>query len=283
MDNLPQGAVDQPEGQVEPDGQGQFGGDGTQGIGGDNGVQPQGKEGNAETLGPDNLPPELAEARTKLFQDYHEKTQKLATEKREIEGRLRDLSQSDTVLKRLLEENWFKDAYTREKGRRSGQVEDLTPEAFEQIKNDPKAFNDYVRKQAEAIAESKVGPELGKTKQQLQNLTTQREFEGIAAQYKDFKALNDRGAFDADLAKGYDYETAYARYKLRNGNDGSSIAQEAERILAARRAGSVDKPGSPVPRGQRVIKAKAGDLGGALDRLFEAHARGETNLKLESE
>lgn len=283
MDNLStQGDGNQSMDGIEPAGQGLDGGEQSQDIAGDNSVQPQGNDGNANQ--PENLPPELEGVKKKLFQDYHDKTQKLAVERRELEGKMKDLGTSQQVLSQLMEAGWFREAYQNEKARRSGQVSELTDEQFESVKNDKRAFHEYIRKQAEAIAESRMGPELGKTKQELKAIQHEREFDIVAKQYPDFKALNDRGAFDDDLQKGFDYKTAYARYKLGDGsNDKSSIEREAERILAARKAGSVDRPGGPNPRGQRIIKAKKGDIGGALDQLFAAHDRGETNLKLEAE
>lgn len=220
-----------------------------------------------------NIPPELEETRKKLLADYHSKTQKLADDKKQTEGQVKDLQYSHTVLQQLLNTEWFKKAYENEKSRKAGvSAEDLTDEAFEAAKNDKRAFLELVKRNAEAIVESRMGG-LKETRNELKNLQKERELDRLSGLHKDFRGLYDKGSLD-EFLEGRDFESAYAMYKLRNGQgQKSDIEKEAERILRERKAGAVERGGSFVPPGVEVRKAK--NLDDALNQLFAAADSGK--------
>lgn len=258
---------------------GNAGGGQSQDIFADNTVQPNGQEGNAVSLGDDNLPPELLEARKKLMQDYHEKTQKLAAERKESEKAMNDLKYSDTLLKQLMEEPWFKKAYEGERNQRNGQLPEVSDEQFENIRSDKRAFMEFVQSQVEGIVNGKYGNVISNQNKELKTLKTEREIDGLAGKYSDFKKVHDNGNLDTYLNKGYSLKAAYAEYKLDHPGSNNSVEREAERILAERRAGAVDKGGVTQVRGQRIMKAKG--LSDALDQAYQARLKGETNFKIE--
>ena len=176
---------------------------------------------------------------------------------------------------------WFQEAYNAEKGRRSGAVQELSDETFENIKNDKRAFQEYVQKLAEGMVASKVGESLSKTQKKIKELEEEREVSALQGKHTDFKAIKESGGLDEFLDKGHDYESAYALYKLRNGSKDlrSDIEKEAEAILARRKAGAVEKSGTSLPAGAgEVIKAK--NLDQALEGLFQAHAQGKKNVRV---
>ena len=263
-------------------------------VGGDTGADSAEKEG-VQSTGQDNsddsilsgkdLPPELEEARKKLFQDYHDKTQKIAADKKNFEGKIKDLEYSHTLLNQVMEQDWFKAAYAAEKAKKTGldATKELSDDEFETVKNDKRAFMELVRKQAEAIMESKYGNKLSGADRELRELRSEREKERMASKHEGFKQALESGALDEFLKANSNYETAYALHTLRNGgpkSDADSVDQRVREVLASRRAASVDKPGVTSAKGVRVIKG-ARNWQEAFDLAMKAHEKGETNLKFE--
>lgn len=283
--DLTQGGTDQAVGATKPGGQGQTGGgdDSTGAIGGDTGTQPGGQAGSAENLGPDNLPPELEETRKALLRDYHEKTQKQAGERKQWDDERKQLKGQTEVLQRLFEEPWFKKAYDAEKKARSGEslAQDLSEEQAQELASDPRKLVQFVQKSLETILENKIGPALKQTGSAVRDLKTEREKERLVAEHPEFKGAFDSGALESYLDKGYGLEAAFAMHQLKQGRRDlkSEAEKEAERILAARRAGSVEKGGAPRVNGVQVLKAN--NLNEALDAAFAARSRGVTDFRLE--
>lgn len=247
-------------------------------------VQPDGtgNDGSGEESPDNDLPPELQEARKKLFRDYHEKTQKLAEERKALEGKLTDLQKSHQALTELMQDEGFKHWYKSEKARRTGAViaeEDLSDEAFDKIRNDPRAFREHLNRYAQSI-EARVLEKTSRADREVRELRTELEHEKLSKRYPDFKKVLDSGVLDSFKRDGYSDETAYALYKLRNSaTDDKKVQAEAQRVLAERRAGAVDRPGVTQVRGERVIKAKTFEE--FFDRAMDETRAGNSNFRAE--
>jgi hypothetical protein len=243
-----------------------------------NSVQSEGQDNADDT----NLPPELLEVKKSLLRDYHEKTQKLASKERELDGQLKDFKWSHELLAGLKQEPWFQKAYQDEKARREGRLadEELNEDQFEKIKSDPRAFREYIQRFAERVG-SKYEAPLSNAHKELQFLKQEQEFEVVAKKHPELRQLRESGALDQYRSKGHDWESAFALHKLRNGgkSNQTEILKEAERLLAAKRAGAVDRSGTTSVKGVKVIQAN--NLMDALDKAFDAAEKGDTNFKFE--
>lgn len=292
LDDLNPGAVAaDPSVATDPGSEGASGGGETGGSGEGQGAQAQGDSASAQgqpLLGPKELPPELEEARKNLLKDYHAKTQGLAKQRKDFEGehsRLKGYEQDARALAELMGQEWFKKAMDTEKKRRAGSasVSNLSDDEFQAIKDDKHAFGNLVDQRVEAILESKLGSSVQDLGKSLKKLQEDREFERVAGKYKDFDSLHDKGLLGAYFERGYGPEDAYIRYHWDNGRvrpNGESLEQEVEKLLAAKKAGSVEKPGpASVGNAAKVIKAK--NFSDAFDRVFAAIQAGEHDVRVE--
>ena len=253
---------------------------GTEAIAGNQTVQPIGQEGNTgeEKLGTEtNLPPELEETRKQLLRDWHDKNQKLAEQKRGFEAEKESLGKEASMLKNLFAQEWFKKAMATEKSRREGRIADnpLSDEEFQAVKENPVAMDEYITRKARAIAESMYGSKLSEQEGAIKEIKLRDEFKACAKEFSDFKELKDKGVLDQYLADDrLTYEEAYRLYKHKtaSSNDVERIQQEAEKILSARKAGSVEKSGVPRLNGARIVEAKNAD--DAFDKAWDEMTQG---------
>ena len=253
------------------------------------GGQPAKAEG--ETLGQEKLPPELEEAKASLLRDYHDKTQKLAEDRRALDAGVEAYKNDAGMFRALADQTWFRKALEDEKARRSGggsaNVE-LTDEEFERVQT-KEGLAAIIQKSVAAIIEAKLGGRLEAQGKEVQALKLDKEFERVAGVYDDFRDINDKGLLDPYLNKGLDYESAYSRVKLdqlREGgkSDESRIRQEAERIIQQRKAGSVNQGGLSRVNGARVLNTKKGQsFSQTFDQVYAALSKGETDVRLERE
>lgn len=254
-------------------------------IASDSSAQPNGSEGSAEDLGPSDLPPELEEPRKALLRDYHEKTTKLATERKQWDDERKALKNQSEILTRLMDEPWFKKAYDAEKAVRTGAAlpQDLSEDQLQEMGSNPRKLVEFMQKYLETVVENKLAPSLKKTTSEVRQLQAEKEKDRLGDEHSDFKNAFDSGALDKYLDQGHGYESAYAMWRLKHGSKSlkSEAEKEAERILAARRAGAVERTGAPRVNGSQVVKAKS--LSEALDKAFEMRSRGVTDFRLERE
>mgnify|MGYP001601084834 CR=1 FL=1 len=226
-------------------------------------------------IGTENLPPELEETRKQLMRDYHEKTQKIASERAQLVRELEGHKNQSGMLQQLMQQEWFKKAMEAERARREGHVEDVqvTPEQFEIIKNDPNEFKKFVNGLAEKIVQGKVSPELGRTQETLKEFQTEREFDRVAAKHKDFRDLNEKGLLSEYIKQGMTYETAYKAYKFDTEFQSldRKAHEKAQEILRETRDGAVSRGGMPQITGEHIIKVR--DLEDLLNKGFEAEKK----------
>ena len=255
-------------------------------IGDDKSAQPKGAEGSAENVGADDLPPELEESRKALLRDYHEKTQKIAVERKQWDEERKQLKSNNDVLQRLFDEPWFKKAYESEKAARNGAAlpQDISEEQLQELGANPRKLVEFIQKYLETVVENKLAPSLKRTDNEVRGLKADREKERLGKEHEDFTDILGSGVLDKYLDQGHGYESAYANWRLKQGVRSlkGEAEKEAERILAARRAGVVEKAGAPKVNGTQVFKGVK-TLNDALDKAWEARMKGITNFRLERE
>ena len=272
--------VNQVEAAVESGAQA-TGGDQADAINESPAVQSEGKADNqqGETIGPEKIPAELAETRKQLLADYHKKTQELANERKALEP----LKGESETLRKLMEADWFKQAYAAEKEARQGRVSQVPDEALSNVGLSREAF-ELVKSSLAKEFEAKYGRQLSSTAQTVENLAMEKEFMTFAKANPDAVDLRERGLLDPYLKKGADYELAYkaAKFDLEKIEGPARTQQKAAEILSAKKAGSVDKGGIPKVTGQRIMQTKGKSLDQILTDLFHAESRGES-VKIERE
>lgn len=237
-------------------------------------------------IGPDiNLPPELEDTRKQLLRDYHTKTKKLAEDRLRYEQQTSGWKKEADTLQQLMKQEWFAKALESEKSRRNGAGAldiDITDEEFDAIRSDKNAFKKAVLGLAERLVKGKVEPALGDTKNRIDELQTEREFERVASKYPEFRELNEKGEFDAFLAKGYDYETAYEKWLVKNRlSDINALAEKkAQELLNKSREGAIAKGGTQAVKGGMIIKGVK-NFDEAFDAVWDAMKRGNKDVTVE--
>jgi len=234
-----------------------------------------------EALGVEGLSPELAEKEKELTRAFHEKTQKLAEDRRTMQTELRDSKEKAQLLQQVMSQGWFKDAMAAEKARREGVgQEDISPEEFANTLADPKEFRKAVRREAEAILIQKYGGRLDDISKAQQDIAAEREIERVSGKFSDFDELNQQGVFDSYLKENLSFERAYRLYKSENGQPVQLRTRANPKPLTAeqKQAGSVGKVTPSQADGARIIKAKT--LDDAFDKAWELASQGKA-YKLE--
>lgn len=267
-------ALDQAAADIES---GKTGGDSEQTI---EGQDHSTNTGDGKGLGKE-VPPELKEKEKELLRAFHEKTQALAEDRRKMEAETTVHKQDAQAFYDLAKQDWFKAAVEAEKSRRQGRAVEITPEAFETIKNDPRAFADYLAKRDEAVAgslKSQFKAELEKLGKSQQELVTSREKDSAAREFgEDFTVTEKAGELKAYLDEGLSYERAYKLYCQDQGKVAGAKKEAAP--ITQKKGGIVERSGMPQVRGGPVIKAK--NLSEALDRAFELAAKGVKDYRFE--
>jgi len=249
-----------------------------------------GETQEVQSAGADNLlegdvPPELQEKQKELVRAFHDKTQELAKQRKDWETKLAEADNTTATFKRLLEQPWFQKAYSEWKDNRNAESKPvLNEETYQKILADPRAFEEVVRK----LVREESGAKLGQHDEALRKLTHEREFDAAARDLgPEFKKFNDDGLLEPHLRAGYDFKAAYALAKLERGKNGDSerISQEAQRQLAAKKAGAVGKVGLSNVNASKVLRVKRGeDAWSVFDKLFEAKMKDSgTRLQVEND
>ena len=247
--------------------------------------QAEGQEDTgADSLERKDLPPELEEVRKNLLRDYHSKTGKLAEERKLLQAKYERDAADAKALREIATEDWFKSAIDAEKKRRSGTVEDteMSDEEFQQVRDDKRAFADLINKRINSVLEARLGAELSSHRKEIMELRRDREHERLADEHGvTFTKAKSDGALDEYVQKGYSLEDAFAKYMLKNKQrqpDNKDVEREAERLLAAKKNGSVNKDGTMSPRGVRVVQA--GNFSDVVDHVWKASQEGQ-KVKIE--
>jgi hypothetical protein len=268
------------------------GGEGEAIAGSQEGVQDAGRESNAASeslMDKTDLPPELEDTRKSLLKDYHAKMQAFAEKERQMQAETAAFKEDSQTLRQLAQTDWFRKALEAQRAERNGNGQaslDLTDEQFETIRNDKRAFAEFVSGLAEKVAEKKFGPKLNATQEKLGRFEEAKEIEQLSAKYPGFSELKASGALDVHLKQGSDYKTAYALAMLDNPQKSQSTKQadpqvEAERLLAAKKNGSVPNSGLGTRGKAPVVNVKKGNLDDLMDKLGDLARKGQDPMKFE--
>ena len=277
MPDLTQEAVaDQATGETESSAQASGGGQ-AEAIGETRSVQAT-QEANADGEQEGNtLPPELAAKEKELMRGFHEKTQALAKRERELLADADKFKSESDTLQQLVQTEWFKKAAQAEKARRNGESQELTDEDFEAVRSDKRAFNDYLKRRDDSL-ETRIKSEIARVAKATESLHEDRELERLEDKYgDDFKTLKSDGGLDKYLKQGYSYEDAFikADFEANRSTRTQKLSEEAQRLITAKKAGSVDKPGVTRVSGSQVFKAKNKSFSDVFDRVMEAARQGQ--------
>lgn len=230
---------------------------------------------------PVELQEKLKEKEKELMRGFHEKTQALAAEQKLLEARYAEAIKDQQTLHAIAGQEWFRNAAQGEKAKRSGVSSEITREQFDAIKDDPRAFQDFLRQRDESVAariEAKFEQKLQGLSKSQQELLTSREFDAAVDKFgEDFQAAVDSKAL-APYLKDYDYATAYKLYCQDHGKVAGK-RQAPSLDAAQRRSASVEKPGMSQHRGGPTVKAK--NLDDALNRTFELLLKGQKDFRVE--
>ena len=216
----------------------------------------QGQEGNTSEgslLEDGNLSPELEETRKQLMADYHSKTQKLAEEKRQLESQMSGFQEKAGMLDKLLGQDWFVKAL---ESRRGGQQEPgLSQEELERAgigQEQMSAFEKIIQARMKSELQ-KLEPTLKAHNAEIREMKLEKERGVFRKVYPDFAQVEKSEAYQK-LEAQHGPKTAYALARLEVSPQSST--QEAERILAARKAASVAKGGPTKVDGKKVFKSR---------------------------
>lgn len=224
------------------------------------------------TVDVSKLAPEL-QAVVKNFQaDYTRKTQALAQERK----RLGEMEQYKQAIEQLIANPKFVEWYNAQQ--QPAKPAELSDEEYQSALLDKAKFAELVRKEAQTLFESKYGPQVNSLQETLLTQQYNQELDKLEQKYPDFKEIEKSGGLDAYVEAGKDYETAYALFKLHNGQKEvvQKAVEVANGIVNKKKLSSVEKPGGSIPSGKKVIKAR--DFSEAFDKAFAAKERNEEVL-----
>lgn len=267
------GAVATSEGDAAPD------------TGENQDAQPDSQAGSdtGESLGPDKLAPELETQRKELVADYHKKLAEARSSVQSIkESSAIDKADADKLWK-LADNPRFKQFMANEKARRSGEVQvDISPEELENAANDPKAILALIKKVNKSSTDNLRGDfevALNDLRKGQADLNSQREVDGIASRYGDFREVQAAGLLDkyGDVSP----EMAYKAYTFDKGTVPAAVKEEAGKLINSKRNGAVGKSGAAKSKGAQVIKAK--DYMDAFSKVFDRISEGREVDRVEKE
>jgi len=257
------------------------GGGQTQAMGETASVQPL-QEGNATEEQQGALSPELEAQRKELMRGFHQKTQELAAEKRALESEARKYREEAEKFARLQQTPWFQKAVETESAKLKGIGPELGAEEFQALQTDPRAFQEYLKRRDQAV-EDRLVARLTPLFEETKGLKQGRELDNVSRTYGDeFKQANETGKLDKYTQRGYDLEGAFLAYKGEEAikGNGQRVKVEAQKLLDAKRAGAVEKPGVTSVRGGQVIKTKGRNFDDVFREVFNATANGDQGLRV---
>lgn len=206
---------------------------------------------SAPTVDLNNLPPEfqpiykqLEENFSKKYQGY-EDYQKRANS---FDEALRDPSFAKWYNERLNPQTQAVD--------KTPAVEDLTPEQFAGLLNDPKQFSQFINERANAIAEQKLAPKLAETQNAVEIMKRQNELESFGKTHDDFWKLDEKGLIEPLIRKypKADLEDIWkiARHDLMQ----KEAIDKAHGIVRNKQMATTERPGVSTSQTAGVVKVK---------------------------
>lgn len=230
-------------------------------------------EGQEDFIG--ETPKELEPFKKEILTKFYAKTRELAKERQTIEQIKKDAE----TLENLKAYKPFQDWYNNHKNGTPTQPEALSEEYLEQLRTDPAKFNDFITKKLDTLVEQKYGAKIKTVEEKAEDMRVAKEFEETKATYgEEFEFLHKSGELDAYYDKGLDFETAFAKYKLKTG--GKTMNKPDPKTVDKAKQAASEKPSSGPSKApqQRTIKPKGFD--DAFDAMFAAAIKGE-KVKIE--
>lgn len=151
--------------------------------------------------------------------------------------------------------NWYQNR-NKPKATEPAKEEDLTPEQWQAISQDPKAFNLYLKQQAKKMFDEQYGPQIQAQTQTVDVLKRQSEIEIFAAQNKDFWNLDEKGLIEPIIKKypklGLDEVYKLAKYDTLQ----EEATKKAHGIVEKKKTATTEKPGVSSAATNGKVKVK---------------------------
>lgn len=146
--------------------------------------------------------------------------------------------------------------------------EEMDPEVYAQIIQDPKKFNQYVKQ----LAMETAGPEIQKAKQVAEYTQNLMKVEKFGQEHPDFWELDRKGLMEPLIDKypGLELEDYYKLAKYPFLED--EAIRKAHGVVQDKKNAVTEKPGAVIPQ-SRKVKVKSREE--AMSLAWDARSRGE--------
>ena len=226
------------------------------------------------------VPKELEPLKKDILNKYYAKTRELATQRHEVEKVQKDAQ----TLQELMNYTPFKKWYDAEKngGNATQEQSTLSETELDELRNDPTKFDSFMTRKVEALMESKYGGQMKSAKDTAVELARSRDVAASVELYgEDFTIAHKSGDLDGFYKAGFDCETAFAKYQLKNGrkstteNTDREVQERATQMVNKSKHGSTEKPSSAGGKLPNIRIVKVRNFDEAFDAQFEAAKKGE--------
>ena len=237
---------------------------------------PQDTQGKQEDtfFDANNLAPELQAAYKNMQAAYTKKTQEIADVKKKAES-LDELVKYEPFM------NWYnqhrqgtdnqvlKQDTPKQEQIQAKPPEEMDPEVYASIIQDPKKFNEYVKK----LALEAAGPIAMQAQQKAEMTMNLMKVEKFGQEHPEFWELDRKGLIEPLIDKypGLELEDYFklARYPFLE----QDAIRKAHGVVQDKKNAVSEKPGAVIPASRRV---KVGSREEAMSLAWEAHERGQT-------
>jgi len=229
------------------------------------------------------VPKELEPMKKDILEKYYSKTRELAAQRQSVKA----VESDAKTLRELMGYKPFQDWYNAEKngGHKPEQSATLTEDELDAIRNDPSKFDAFMTKKMESLIESKYGGKMQSFENEANSIRKDKQLSDAIENYgEEFTIAHKAGDLDEYYDKGNDYETAFAKWKLKNPTASTStnkeISDKAAQMVNKSKSGVSEKPssgGNKLPN-IKIVKAKTFDE--AFDAMFNAKTKGQ-EVKIE--
>lgn len=202
---------------------------------------------------PKGLSPELQQAYKQMQADYTRKTQEIA-----------DVRKKGETLDQLSKYQPFVDWYNKHRAGLDKEpeqtpaakkeeplaqaLEELSPEKYAELFNNPKAFREYVQ----SVALNASAPYIQEAQQKAEFVMNLNKVESFAKEHPDFWELDKHGLIEPLITKypGMELEDVYRLAKFPFVED--EAVRKAHNIVQDKRVAVTEKPGQVMPGSSRV-------------------------------
>ena len=245
--------------------------------------QTQEQESSEDTNLVKDVPEQLKAKEKELLQAFHKKTQELSQKERQLEAQSASYKRDAETMYKLADQPWFKSALEKQRSSKNGPGEvSISDEEFQTLTTNRPAFEQFLTSRDKQLYDAimaQMESRVGTSEKSNKEIKDQLEYDKTAKTFPEFSELHESGALEPWLKKGHSYEDAYGLYKFSQGENPQKVRDEAARLIAAKKNGSINKDGISGNKGGPVVKAK--NISQAIDRAFELISKGQKDFRIE--